>query len=69
MCEYCKGNKVVISSIKQFEDRIETVVGRIDGNKLKVSTMIQTAGAIPPPAFAEVEIEYCPECGRKLNTD
>lgn len=69
MCEYCKGNKVVISSIKQFENRIETVVGEIKGTKLKVSTMIQTAGAIPPPAFAEAEIEYCLMCGRKLNTD
>lgn len=68
-CEYCEESKAVISSIKQFKDRIETVVGGIQGNKLKVSTMIQTAMQIPPPAFSEAEIKYCPMCGRKLNTD
>lgn len=68
-CEYCEESKTVISSIKQFKDRIETVVVGIQGNKLKVSTMIQTAMQIPPPAFSETEIKYCPMCGRKLNTD
>lgn len=67
MCEYCKESKTIISSIKQFEDRIETVVGGIQGNKLKVSTIIQTAIQIPPPAFSETEIKYCPMCGRKLD--
>jgi len=67
MCEYCEGNKAVLLSVKQFEDRIETVVGVIKGNKLRVSTMIQTAVQISSPAFAEVEIEHCPKCGRKLD--
>lgn len=66
MCEYCKENKMVISSIKQFKDRIETVSGGIQGNKLKVSTLIQTAMQISPPAFSETEIKYCPMCGREL---
>lgn len=69
MCIHCKGNKLIISSIKQFSDRIETVVGGIEGNKLKVSTMVQTALSINPPAFAEAEINFCPYCGEKLNTD
>lgn len=67
MCEYCKENKVIFSSIKQFDDRIETVAGKIDGNKLKVSVLIQTANLTLPPAFSETEIEYCPKCGRRLN--
>ena len=66
MCEYCEERKTVISSIKQFKDRTETVVGGIQGNKLKVSTVIQTAMQITPPAFSETEIKYCPMCGREL---
>lgn len=66
-CEYCGKNKVIFSTIKQFEDRIETVAVKIDGNKLKVSTLIQTANLTLPPAFSETEIEYCPKCGRRLN--
>lgn len=69
MCEFCKESKMVISSTKQFEDRIETMVGGIQGNKLKVSAMIQTAAQICPPAFSETEIKFCPMCGRKLEND
>lgn len=69
MCEYCKESKTVISSIKQFEDRIETMVGGIQGNKLKVSAMIQTAIQICPPAFSETEIKFYPMCGRKLENN
>ena len=69
MCEYCKESKTVISSIKKFKDRIETMVGGIQGNKLKVSTMIQTAVQICPPAFSETEIKFCPMCGRNLTEE
>lgn len=68
MCEYCEGNKAIISSIKQLEDRTETVVGGIENEKLKISTMVQTAFLINSPAFAETEINFCPMCGRNLAT-
>ena len=69
MCEFCEKEKPIISSLKQFHDRIETVVCGISGNKLKCSTIVQTAIQITPPALAEIEIDFCPKCGRKLSED
>lgn len=66
MCEYCENGKPIISSIKQFRDRIENVVCVINGNCMTSSTLIQTAFGLTTPAFAEVEIQFCPMCGREL---
>lgn len=66
MCDYCEKEKPIISSVKQFHDRIESVVCGIKGRNLRVSTLIQTAHGIMPPAVAGCEIKHCPMCGRKL---
>ena len=66
MCEFCENGKPIISSIKQFRDRIESVVCGIKGNCMTSSTLIQTAYGVTPPAVAEVEIQFCPMCGREL---
>ena len=67
MCEFCENDKTIISSIKQFADRIETVICGVKGRELFCSTMIQTSGIILSPAIAERKINYCPMCGRKLS--
>lgn len=66
MCDYCEKEKPIISSVKNFHDRTESVVCGIKGQNLSVSTLIQTAHSILTPAFAETEIRFCPMCGRKL---
>ena len=66
MCEFCENGKPIISSIKQFRDRIESVVCGIKVNCMTSSTLIQTAYGANPPAVAEVEIQFCPMCGREL---
>lgn len=66
MCDYCEKEKTIISSVKQFHDRIESVVCGIKGQNLRVSTLIQIAHDLTPPATAEAEIKFCPMCGREL---
>lgn len=66
MCGYCENKKLIISSTKFLPDRIETVAGQIDGNKLKVSSLLQHVTAVHPPISADTVIMYCPMCGRKL---
>ena len=66
MCDFCEKEKPIISSVKQFHDRTESVVCVIKGQNLRVSALIQTAHGITPPASAETEIRFCPMCGRKL---
>lgn len=66
MCDYCEKEKPIISSVKNFHDRTESVVCGIKGKSLSVSTLIQTAHSIPTLASAETEIRFCPMCGRKL---
>ena len=66
MCDCCEKEKPIISSVKQFHDRTESVVCGIKGKNLRVSALIQTAHGITPPASAETEIRFCPMCGRKL---
>ncbi len=66
MCEYCENGKPIISSMKQFRDRIESVVCVIKGHCMTGSTLIQTAYVVTPPAVVETEIQFCPMCGRKL---
>lgn len=66
MCEYCENGKPIISSMKQFRDRIESVVCEIKGNCMTGSTLIQTAYGVTPLAVVETEIQFCPMCGRKL---
>ena len=68
MCEYCENGKPIISSVKQFSDRAESIVGSIVGGKIIVSAFI-SARVIIPPAVAEVEIGFCPMCGRELEVD
>lgn len=66
MCEYCENGKAIISSMRQFQDRNESVVCEIKGNCMTCSTLIQTAYGVTPPAVVETEIQFCPMCGRKL---
>ena len=67
MCEYCENGKPIISSMKQFRYRIESVVCGINGNCMDGSTLIQTAYGVTSHAVVEVEIQFCPMCGRELS--
>ena len=74
MCEYCENREPIIHSIKQFQDRMESVVVGIDGCKMQTSTfidgiMVRSIRVFIPPAFADAEIRFCPMCGRKLEVD
>ena len=69
MCEFCENGKPIISSIKQFRDRIESAVCVIKGNCMTGSTLMQTAYGVTPLAVVEVEIQFCPMCGRKLRIE
>ena len=69
MCEYCENGKPIIESIKQFSDRAESVVGSIAGGKIIVSAFTLSPIVAIPPAVAEVEIGFCPMCGRELEVD
>ena len=53
--------------MKQFRDRIESVVCGIKGNCMTGSTLMQTAYGVTPLAVVEVEIQFCPMCGRELS--
>ena len=69
MCEFCENGKPIISIMKQFRDRIESVVCGIKWNCMTGSTLIQTAYGANPPAVVEVEIQFCPMCGRELRSE
>ena len=69
MCEFCENGKPIISSIKQFRDRIESAVCVIKGNCMTSSILIQTVYGLTPPVVAEAEIQFCPMCGRKLRIE
>lgn len=69
-CEFCRGEKPVLSSIKQYSDRIESIVGEIRGNELYFSILEQTADVDGNPKMFLADgckIQYCPKCGRELS--
>lgn len=69
MCEYCENGKPIISNVKQFSDRAESIVGSIVGGKIIVSALTLSPIVAIPPAVAEVEIGFCPMYGRKLEVE
>lgn len=65
-CEYCEGNKFIYDSMKlgTKNDSYCGIDVYINNNKLNIDASTDTYE--PNYIEVEVEINYCPMCGRKL---
>lgn len=69
MCEYCEGDEFLANN-REYNFPTDTYNGFevwLEDNKLSIYACLDKAKAVTASGSVEIEINYCPMCGRKLD--
>lgn len=70
MCECCKEkNNPIYSKVTQYSDSIYSNVVEIKEQSLNIGTLVQDIKGLKPHRLIQININYCPMCGRDLRGD
>lgn len=69
MCGFCENKKPLISKLAQRYCSVESYVSEIQNKVLICSALVQEADRLPFNVVMNIEINFCPICGKDLRRE